>query len=436
MRTRTLDYFKRNITFKLVYYHFWNIVFALFVLWFSAHIDFKVVSGWLLPVWHFNPIPVLFLFMVIALFRQLVNFFAFLGINEPARVLGMEISEFRSILKQISKTLGLRRQEFRIKPIEFENAAVIDRPFTPKDLILVPEDSPPGITRSELKALISHEIGHIKAHVGVQHIFQLITVSSIIAFIANAYILAIFRSLSEMSLFFAIIWLVPLTAAVRPIVNKVLNPIASYLMMHISHLNEYYADLIALSVAGPIATINMLLHLQDWAYKQWRISVLANLFTEVLKAKGAHKRVIEKCKSWVAKTKYDYDIPTYEYEKRLVLDFTKLFGSEIGLSPSQINETESLSAIIKNLLKLVPFYKRIAIRDTLTRLWKWDEYVPTWRQFDKQEPFGILDNEELSNFLRAIEDMGTEGINPVDLTTISHPTVLKRIEFILSISRS
>lgn len=436
MRTQRLSNIRKNITFNLLYYHFLNLVFALSVIWLASNIDFKVVSGWLLPNWHFNLVPVVILVIVITIFRQSLSYFAFAGVEEPKRVLGMSISEFHDLLKQISNALGLKRQQFKVTHIDFENVAVVDRPITPKDLILVPKDTPPEITQEELQALISHEIGHVKAHVGIQHVFQELSVSSIIAFMVKIYIAGFWRAFSEMPLIFSIIWLIPLTIAIRPIVNKVLNPIASFLTMRISHLNEHYADLIALSVSGPMASINMLIHLQDWAYKKWRLSILAKLFIEILKAKGGDENLINKCKSWIEKTQYVSAVPPHEHEKEMVLNFVRIFGTEIGLSPADLPETEPLGRLIRNLLRLVPVYKRIAIRETFVRLWKWDKYVPTWRQFDKQAPFGILDSEELDDFVKAIEDLGIEGVNPVDLTTLSHPTILKRIEFILSLSRS
>lgn len=436
MRTQRLNDIKVNIGLKLLYYHILNFFYASLIIWFTANIDFRVVNGWLLPSWNLNLYPVLILVILITLLRHSLSYFAYSGIEEPERVLGMSISELRNLLKEVSNTLGLKRQEFKIKPIKIVNVGVIDKPLTPKDLILVPQDSHPSITREEIKALVSHEVGHIKAHIGIQHIFQGLSVTSIIVFIVNTYIRVFLKGFSEMSLIFALLWLVPVTIVIRPIVKKFFNPLVDFFIMRISHLNEHYADLMALSISGPVATINMLIHLQDWAYKRWRLSVLSKLFTEVLRTKGADEEVIVKCKSWVEKFEYLITVPPQDQERQIVLNFIERFCKDIGPPSIEVSENEPLGKLVRILLKHLPIYKRIAIRETFLRLWKWDKYVPTWRDFDKQEPFGILKGEELDEFVNALEEKGIEGVNPIDLTTLSHPTILKRIEFILSISRS
>ncbi len=353
-------------------------------------------------------------------------------LNDQDTVAGMPVARVRERAQDLARRLGLKPPRFRVAALEsVPYLAILDRPGSRDDLLLVPTQPEILGDGQDLEAVLAHEVGHLWAHTGLQNTLRVIYQAPFQALEFAGYgliylaywprvgpILALFPAI-----LYGFLW--------HRLMNLFLGITFARWNSAVAYTNEFLADTVALQLLGLEAVANMLVRVHFRILVQVILTDLANYLKTLAPLLGLDPEPVA---SWVqqalrdALSQHPYSVE--QAARSLLRNFFKAFGDRLEVSETDLPDLPARE-LLSLLLKRIPRHQRLplALQTPITLL-ALNEGGP--EQYDRYPPYGQLDTGELRSLVRRARRAGKISIG--DLPSDTHPSILARLQHLLSIA--
>ena len=345
---------------------------------------------------------------------------------------GVPVARLREQARELARRLGLRPPRFRVAALEsVPYLAILDRPGSRDDLLLVPTHPEILNHPQDLQAVLAHEVGHLWAHTGLQNTLRVVYRAPLRALELAGYVLIYAAYLAQvgplLSLFPALLYGLLWHRLTRLLVRATYGRWNTEL----SYTNEFLADTVALKLLGLEAVANMLVRVHFRILVQVILTDLARYLETLAPYIGLDpKAVASEAGALLQQALRQHPYSVEQAGRRLLLGFLEVFGETLGLDPRALQDLPA-KEILARILERVPRRQRLSLAfQTPATLLVLNEPGP--ERYDLYPPYGQLDPGELRRLVRQAREAGRISI--ADLPSDTHPSILARLRHLLAVA--